>query len=104
MDKIIVVGDADTVLGFRLAGVSQAHAVSDAEGAEAGVGEALARSDAGILIITQEALNSLSAKTRKELSLVAKPAVVEVPGKRAADQGGESLAALIKKAMGVDLK
>ncbi len=104
MDKIIVVADADTVLGFRLAGVAEAHEAESEEEAERAVTAALSRSDAGILVITQQAMDALSPKTRRELSSIAKPAVIEVPGKRELDRGAESLSALIKKTMGIELK
>ncbi len=104
MDKIIVIGDADTVLGFRLAGVTEAAVVETPEAGEAAVSQALAATDSGILIITQDVMATLPQKTQKHLQSIAKPAVVEVPGKKAAEAGGESIKVLIKKVMGVELK
>ena len=104
MDKIIVIGDGDTVLGFRLAGVAEAHETSGPEETERLVADALSRPDAGILVITQEVFESLGPRTRKELSSIAKPAVIEVPGKREIDRGSENLGLLIKKVMGIELK
>ena len=104
MDKIIVIGDSDTVLGFRLAGVTEAAVAETPEAAQAAVAAALDSADSGILIITQDAMSSLTPKVRKHLQSIAKPAVIEVPGKKAAAASGESIAVLIKKVMGVELK
>jgi V/A-type H+-transporting ATPase subunit F len=104
MDKIVVIGDADTVLGFRLAGVTEARTVTTPQEAEEAVATAVAATDSGIMIVTQEVMSTLSQKTQKQLQSLAKPAVIEVPGKKAVAAGGESIAVLIKKVMGVELK
>lgn len=105
MSKIIVLGDADTVLGFHLAGVVDARAVGEgAADADEAVGEALASPDAGILIITQETLAALSHKTKKVLAATAKPVVIEIPGKRAVEVPGQRISDLVKKAIGIELK
>ncbi len=104
MDKIMVIGDSDTVLGFRLAGVVDAKVVAAGENAEETIAAAIAATDIGILIVTQETMRSLSPKTQKHLQSIAKPAVIEVAGKKAVAAGGESIAVLIKKVMGVELK
>ncbi|MBI3588697.1 hypothetical protein HY995_00610 [Candidatus Micrarchaeota archaeon] len=104
MDKIIFVGDSDSALGFRLAGVAEAHSVSTSEEAEQAVQSVLRRNDVGIMVLTQEAMRTLSPKTRRLIRDVAKPVVIEVPGKRDTSSQSESLAAMVKKAIGVELK
>lgn len=103
MSKIIVLGDADTVLGFRLAGVVDTKVVQDSTADDA-VGEALANPEAGILVITQETLAALSHKTKKLLAVTAKPVVIEIPGKRSVEVPGQSISDLVKKAIGIELK
>ncbi len=103
MDKIIVIGDADTVTGFRLAGVLEALP-ADQSNADELVSAAIARPDVGILIITQDVLSSLSSKTSKQIETLAKPVVIDVPGKRDASKPSESIAQRVKKAIGVELK
>ena len=103
MSKIIVLGDDDTVLGFRLAGVVDARVVQ-VGAADGAVEEALANPEAGILVITQEAFASLSYKTRKTIAATAKPVVIEVAGKRAVEVAGARISDLVKKAIGIDLK
>lgn len=96
MSKIIVLGDADTVLGFRLAGVVDTKVVQDSTADDA-VSEALANPQAGILVITQDTLASLSHKTKKLLAATAKPVVIEVPGKRAVQVPGQSISDLVRR-------
>lgn len=104
MSKIIVLGDEDTILGFHLAGVVEARAVSTQEQADDAVQQALSSPDAGILIMTQECSSWLSQKTRKALSATAKPVVIEIPGKRAVEVPGQLISDLVKKAIGIELK
>lgn len=103
MEKIMVIGDADTVTGFRLAGVIESK-VADAAQADAAVTDAIARPDVGIVIITQDMLAALSHKTVKQLETLAKPVVIEVPGKRDASGATESISEQVKKAIGIELK
>ncbi len=104
MSKIIVVGDGDTVLGFRLAGVADSSVVEEGAPGDEVVLNALADPSAGILVITRECLAALSQKTRKLLASAAKPVVIEVPGKRAVEVPGQRISDLVKKAIGVELK
>lgn len=103
MEKIIVLGDEDTVLGFRLAGVKEA-AVATAQDADALMQEAIANPKAGIVIATQETVRALSAKTRKQLATLSKPVVIEIPGKRDQSEPGQSINEMVKRAIGVELK
>lgn len=103
MSKIIVLGDEDTVLGFRLAGIAEAR-VAQAGAADEAFAEALSGPDAGIVVITQELLASLSHKSKKVLAATAKPVVIEIPGKRAVEVPGQQISELVKKAIGIELK
>ena len=100
-DRILVAGDFDTVTGFRLAGITTA-VDSDAADFEAKLLESIPGT--GILIVTIEAFQKLSAKTKKKFADSAKPVVVTVPSKKLVDEGEESIARMIKKAIGIELK
>ena len=104
MDKIALVGDEDSALGFSLAGVSVVHSISTSEQAEMAMEQVLSRSDIGIVLLTQDSMKLLSARTQKRISDLAKPVFIEIPGKKDSSSGSESLGALIKRAMGVELK
>lgn len=102
MDHIAVLADSETLLGFRLAGIRNAMlAGSDAD---ASLAKALDAQGIGILVVTQDVVNRASAKARKRLEASTKPVIVVIPGKgQKAAAGSQSLALLVKKAMGVDL-
>ncbi len=104
MDKIAVVGDPDTVTGFRLAGVTEAASTYGADPNKV-VEEMLERKDIGILVVTVECVDQLTARTKKMLYESVKPVVVAVPArKEAVEKGGESVAVLLKKAIGIEIK
>jgi len=101
-DSIAVVGDSETVLGFRLAGIQKAfEANSDADSV---LLEALAAPGVGILIVSQDVMEHASAKIRKAADDSTKPVVVVIPGKKTRNaQGSANLAQLVKRAIGVDI-
>jgi len=101
-EKIAVLGDAPTVMGFRLAGVGEAFQASGKE-AEKKLEELIARPDIGIVIINESLLAGMDWRLRKRLEGMAKPAVVAVPDYRGEAAEAESLKALVKRALGFEL-
>ena len=103
MEEIGVFGDAETVRGFKLAGVR--HAMIATEGdVDEKFAEMLAKPGIGLVILSEDTQKLFSQKTLKTLETLAKPVVTTIPGKRAKPGEGSSLAKAIKKAMGIDLK
>lgn len=104
MDSISVLADSETLLGFRLAGVRNVFTLKD--DADASINAALdAEGHVGILVITNDIVEKASLKTKKRLENTTKPVVVVIPGKSAKDVGKtDDLAALVKRAMGVELR
>lgn len=102
-DKIIVVGDADTVAGFRLAGVNESFLASPSN-AEESVFSALSTPNAGIVIVSDEVVESISHKAKKALAASTKPVVVTVPSRKVSVAAGGSIQELVKRAIGVELK
>ncbi|MBI2445880.1 hypothetical protein HYV43_05830 [Candidatus Micrarchaeota archaeon] len=101
-DAIAVVGDSETLLGFRLAGVQKTFETRG--DADATLAEALAADHVGILIVSQDVMEAASAKMRKNAEESTKPVVVVIPGKKTKTaQGSANLAALVKRAIGVDI-
>lgn len=104
MDKIAVVGDVDTVTGFRLAGVEEAVSTYGRD-ANAVVSEMLEKKGIGMLVVTVDCVDELNAKVKRVLTESVKPVVVVVPSRREVmERGGESVAAMLKKAIGIDIK
>lgn len=110
--NIAVVADHSTALGFQLAGVQTGFQLADIKtvhvaekkSAEKKIEELLAQPDLGIIIVTEEIFSSLDWRLRKKIERIAKPVVIAVPdkfGPKAEDK--ESIKALIRRALGVDL-
>ena len=97
------IADEDTVRGFRLAGVEGCVVNSGAEAASA-LEEALARPQAGVLLITQPVAAWIRAKVdavRHEPDL---PLLVEIPGPGGPQPGRRTLRRLVHAAVGMRLE
>lgn len=103
MSKIIVIGDHDMALGFALVGLRECVSATN-ETVEAELEKALANPDAGMIILLEDLLLPLSHKMRTKVENSAVPVVVTIPGKAGSKQAAGNLQALIKKAIGVELK
>jgi V/A-type H+-transporting ATPase subunit F len=102
MERIIVIADSETALAFRLAGVSETHALEGKE-AERQLEKTLAAPDAGIVVITERMLAEMDWRLKKRIDGIAKPVVIAVPDKTGASAEAESLRGLVKKALGFDI-
>ncbi len=104
-DSIALVGDSETVLGFRLAGIQKAFETNaNADDVDAVLLSALSEPNVGILIVSQDAMEKASAKMRKMAEESTKPVVVVIPGKNTkVAKGSSNLAQLVKRAIGVDI-
>ncbi len=102
--EIGVVGDFDTVTGFRLAGVKEAYEAED-PGAAVERLKKLMKANLGLIIITER----LADEIRDEIDTLtagrAFPLIVEIQDKGGPIEGKvDPIRALIKKAVGVDIK
>lgn len=98
--RYYVIGDEDTVLGFRYAGV-EGEVVSTSEEARQALARAGRLPDIGILIITDVVADTV----RQEVNAVrfdrALPLVVEVPGPAGPSPLRRDLLSLIREAVGI---
>ncbi len=102
-EKIAVIADSATATGFRLAGIENTFALPKQEDAEAKLAELLSDSSYGIIIVTEALLEHCDWRLKKRVEATAKPIVVPVPDSKGPIEQSESLAGLIKRALGVDL-
>ncbi len=104
-EKIAVIGDHDTVIGFSLAGASEVIP-ANRETCEEAFLKAIARSDVGVLIVQDDLTETFSHKTRKVMETLSRPVIVTVPGKTEALGGKKSgnIQELVKRAIGIELK
>jgi len=104
--KIVVIGDSDTVSGFRLGGVTSSYVVKATEPIDAILKELIADEMVGVIAITErvaDANRSAIDEVNKGKKAVT-PILVEIP-----DKSGpivrevDPLKALIKTAIGVEI-
>mgnify|MGYP001611883269 CR=1 FL=1 len=101
-EKIVVVGDAPTCTGFRLAGINDVFPLEGKEAA-AKIDELLSLPDVGIIIMNEKILGQLDSKLKKRIDKIAKPVVIGVPDKSGPMEQVDSLKNLVKKALGFEL-
>jgi len=101
-EKIAVIADSATCTGFRLAGVESTFALSGDE-AEAKIGELLGDESYGIIVVSERMVENCDWRLKKRIEATAKPIVVAIPDSAGPIEQEESLAKLIKRALGVDL-
>ena len=100
--QIAVIGDADTVALFKLAGVSRAVVADDDIAAQ--FDSLVSEEDVGVIIVTERIAQSImkkitQIKLQKEL-----PVIIEVPDKQGELEGREdSMDQLIRRAVGVEI-
>ncbi|MDE1834459.1 MAG: hypothetical protein KGH64_03925, partial [Candidatus Micrarchaeota archaeon] len=91
-------------VGFKIAGITEAHVVSDTQQAESKLKELSDRGDVGIIIITSSVRKMVKDRRLGELiSSSIFPLIVEVP--ELGEQLGEedTLRMLIMRAIGIDI-
>ncbi len=102
--KIGVVGDFDTVTGFRLAGVKETYDVEEPEAAVEAL-KKLMKEDIGVIIITERLADQIRDETEELIEGKTLPIIVEIPDKKGPIEGkADPIMALIKKAVGVEIK
>ncbi|MBM3229557.1 hypothetical protein FJZ26_03935 [Candidatus Parvarchaeota archaeon] len=101
-DRIAVVGDTTFASGFRLAGIEDCYIVEES-GVQEKVVQLLDGQDYGIVILSERSLESFEWRVKKRIEAAAKPVVVAIADKTGPIEQSESLAKLIKRAIGFDL-
>ncbi len=100
--KIVVMGDPDTALGFKLAGAHEVYAFDDTplevQRANNKLKELVEREDVGIVLITE------TLAQRVELPEVEFPIILQIPDKSGSKFGEEVLREIVRRAIGVELK
>jgi V/A-type H+-transporting ATPase subunit F len=103
-NKIAIIGDTDTVVGFRLAGILKASVPSDSTAAREALIGYSQDSDVSLVIITERLAEQIRG-TIEEITARPYPVVVEIPDKRGRLEGRENpLRRLVKRAIGVELE
>lgn len=98
--RFVSVGDEDTVMGFRLAGITGWVAETPEE-ARRGLDASLAEPDCGIIIITEKVATWISGEIEAIRSEREHPLIVEIPGPEGPLAGHKGLSDLMQEALGV---
>lgn len=103
-DKIAIIGDTDTVVGFRLAGILNSDIPSNASETRQAMLNFSQDQNISIIIITEPLAEDVR-ETIEELSERPYPVIVEIPDKTGRLEGKESpVRRLVKRAIGVELE
>ncbi|MFW6107824.1 MAG: V-type ATP synthase subunit F [bacterium] len=97
--EYFVIGDEDTVLGFRYAGV-EGRVVGSADEARS-VLEERAAGEPGIVIITEDVAEVIRDTVNRVRFESAMPVIVEVPGPAGPAPDRPELIGLIREALGI---
>ena len=96
--EIAFVGGSESVFGFNLAGVKKSYAANTEEEMVSKIGEVMADSNVGILVLKQADYNKLPKRLQEQLSDSTKPTVISIGTEQSTEMREK-----IKRAIGVDL-
>lgn len=99
---IAIIGDADTVTGFRLGGITEGRVVESTDDFEDAVKDLL-DNDYSILIVTENVANESRAFIEKITGTSALPMIIEIPDKSGPSGADDPMNDLIKRVIGVEM-
>lgn len=103
MSSVGIIGDLDTVSGFRLGGVKKSEIVNNEEEAIAALDKFL-EEDVSIIIITQVLANEIREHINRKIGSNVLPMIIEIPDKDGSSEGSsDQMADLIKRVIGVEM-
>ena len=101
--SVAVIGDIDTVTGFKLGGVKKSYEVKTDEDAKNALDE-LIDNEISVIIITEKIADNIREYIDKKIGSDTLPMVIEIPDKSgSSDKGSDSMGALIKRVIGVEM-
>ena len=104
MSSVAIIGDIDTVSGFRLGGVKKAEVVNTSEEAIAAFDKFLEQDDISIIIITQLMANEIRDHINRKIGNDVLPMIIEIPDKDGSSEGSsDQMNDLIKRVIGVEM-
>ena len=100
--RYYVIGDEDTVLGLRLAGV-EGSVVGNREDAEATFDSVLQDHDYGIILITERIAELIREKVDRYVFSEQFPLILEVPDRHGRLEGKLGLREMVNRAIGISV-
>lgn len=103
-NNIAIIGDVDTVVGFRLAGILKTFVATDNIKARKALVDFYNDPEVSLIILTERLAEQIR-ETIEELTIRPYPVIVEIPDKQGRLTEKESpLQRLVKRAIGVELE
>ncbi len=103
--KISVIGDEDTTMGFRLAGIRDAHFVRDSREAGELLRKLAKEEGMGMIILTERYADALRAEIKALSEGKIVPIFVEIPDKKGPiAKKVDPIKELVRRAVGVEIK
>ena len=100
--KFFVIGDDETVLGFRLVGVG-GRVVSGREETLSALKEAVGDKQIGVVLITERIAAGIRHEVEARLYGLGFPLVLEIPDSSGPDPERPDIEAIVRKAIGVSI-
>jgi len=98
--EIAVIGNAEFILGFRLAGIRKTYAAESDTKLVEYINQAMADNDVGILVLNSSDMKRVPGRLRTTLENSVKPTIIAIGEE---EEGGLSMRERIKRSVGVDL-
>ncbi len=102
MAKLFLIGDEDTVLGFRLAGV-RGHVVKDTGEATDVFRKAAEDQEVSIIVITERIAEKIRPEIEHHMETGAMPFVVEIADSQGPAPTRKSPSDLVREAIGISI-
>lgn len=100
--KFYVIGDEDTVLGFRLAGI-EGQTVRTADETRSALDEAFTMEDVAVIVIPERLAEQVRDRVNQYLYKTTFPLIIEIPDRLGPMEGRGSIRDLIRSAVGIHL-
>ncbi len=102
--KIVTIGDLETVVGFRLAGVKEGYVVENSKEALKKIEELIKDNEIGLIIINERFMMDIRKDVEALLEGREKPLIVDIPDKKGAIERVDVIKELTRKAVGIEIK
>ena len=100
--KFYIIGDRQTVLGFRLVGIEGTD-VEDREEALSALRTAVSKKDVGIILITEKVAGKMRDEVEARLYGMGFPLVLEIPDASGPSPDRPKIEELVRKAIGISI-
>jgi V/A-type H+-transporting ATPase subunit F len=100
--KFFVIGDRQTVLGFRLVGI-EGRTVTEREEALTVLAEAVSSKDIGIVLITEAVASKVRDEVDARLFGIGFPLVLEIPDALGPSPERMKIEEVVRKAIGISI-